>query len=310
MYKAMNDDALIEQLFDTGYFSGLSTGFSELDRISGGLKKGQLVILAGSTGMGKSILGLSILTRIAKSGIPTCYFDLENGKEESYKRILKTWYGLRSDFFLDEKNKSATQVMLQEVENTLDYWGLEDLYSFGYQAEGWRALEKIIRNGGRSREYKPRVVVIDPLQALETSDDPGKSLLEQGNITKHFKELAQKLGITIIICHHLRKTQYTGGDYVTSLDDVSQVKYRIPTVEDLKGSSKIGDFAQGIWGLVRIKDSTNKTERSRGLLRELKNRNGLSGDIKLFFNEDTLSFSDRPLVENEMFNSVLLPGNF
>ena len=47
MYKAMNDDALIEQLFDTGYFSGLSTGFSELDRISGGLKKGQLVILAG-----------------------------------------------------------------------------------------------------------------------------------------------------------------------------------------------------------------------------------------------------------------------
>ncbi len=304
-----NND-LIDLLFDPGYVSGVSTGFLEVDKISGGLKKGQLIVLAGSAGMGKSILGLTILVNVAKSGVPTLYFDLENGKEESFRRILQGWYGLSPDFFRDSKNKKATEKMLSEIDANLDYWGTDELLEFGYLKDGWQTLEKIIRAGGREKKYKPRVIVIDPLQALETSTEPGKALLEQGEIIKHFKELAQKLNITIVVCHHLRKGQYTGGDYIASLDDLGEIKYRVPTLEDLKGSSKIGDFAQCVWGLVRTKDSNNKENRSRSLLRILKNRNGLSGDIGLYFDEDKLCFKDRPVIDFGQFDNTLLSESF
>lgn len=303
------NESIIHDLFNGERITGISSGFSGLDEITGGLKTGELILLAGSTGIGKTLLALTILVNVAKRGEDVLYLDLENGKHESIKRLLMNWFEKEPTYFKDKDNEKEATGLLAEIEERIDYWSLEDLLPFKYSEDPGKAIVDVINIGGRSRERKPRVVIVDPLQSLETEIDPGKTYNQQGKIICDLRNLAQKKNIAIIICHHLRKSLSARGDYVTDLDDIQKNVYRIPSVEDIKGSGKITDFPQQVWGMVRTNLAEQKEIRQKTLLRVLKNRSGRTGDIKLFFNEDYLKFQDKPVQyepDLSFFNSSLV----
>lgn len=87
----------INSLFDRQNIKGVPTGFKELDDKVKGLKRGHLIVLGAETGFGKSMLAITLSVNVAKAGEDVLYLDLENGRDEIYKRFLTNWYELDPD---------------------------------------------------------------------------------------------------------------------------------------------------------------------------------------------------------------------
>ena len=289
---------VINSLFDKQNLIGVPTGFADLDKITKGLKRGHLIVLGGETGIGKSMLATTLSINVAKSGHNVLYLDLENGRDEIYHRLLTNWFNLDPGYFENEENKEQVDKFLDILEDKIDYWGIDDLMSFGYVDNPIKAVMGIIQQGGRNPRRKPRLIVVDPLQALERQTDPGRLYNEQGRVIEDLKNTALNKKTTIIICHHFNKGQTSGEKRIVDIDDIEQRTYRIPTLESFKGSAKILDFSQQAWGLFRKASSPDKQERSKSMLMVLKNRSGLTGNVKLYFDEDHLAFKETPVYSN------------
>jgi replicative DNA helicase len=81
--------ASIEQASQAGATPGLSTGLALLDAMTGGLRGGQLVVVAGRPGMGKSVVALDWARRAAfHAGVAAVVFSLEMGRNEMFNRLM------------------------------------------------------------------------------------------------------------------------------------------------------------------------------------------------------------------------------
>lgn len=286
--SALLNNQVASEILASRRVTGLNTGFRRLDETIGGLRSRTCTILAGATGMGKSLLGLNILVNLAKDGYKVCYFDLENGPYESFERILRVWYALPKDWFEDSAHKADIEHMRRGLTN-IEYYSHEDLYDLGLGKRNLGLILELIQKGAGNGV---RVFLVDPLQAFEAGARDAHALFsQQGLIVRRLKEVAQTLDLVVIVCHHLRKSQRSG-DWVGDIEEIEDIKYRIPTLEDVKGSSKIADFATGVWGMVRMVGALEYQDRGKTIVRVLKNRSGRLGDVRLFFEEETLIFQE------------------
>lgn len=271
---------LADKIYSKQALEGLSTGYSDLDALSGGLKAGELLILGGTTGTGKSLLALNILVNLAKRGIEVDYYDLENSATVSHQRLVSIWTGKPKDAFAENREEAA-KAMCAYTEH-INYFDHEFLRN-----KTEPLFNTVLKFMAVS---KARVLLVDPLQSLEEELDGGKILNEQGKYARYFKELAQRRNKTVVVCHHMRKSMARAGEWVADLEDTAEQKYQIPSLEDMRGSGKITDYATDVWGIVRTSGSKTKAGRGSTLVRVLKNRTGLKGDVKMFFDEDNLQF--------------------
>ncbi len=289
------DSKVVSGLFNQDRIKGLPTRLVALDTKLGGIRTQTCTILAGSTGMGKSLISLAILVNLAKDGHKVCYFDLENGTQQSAERLLRIWFGLGQVFFDDLTNMEKLDSMYKQMGN-VTYYSHDHLNTYAEKGKGVSLLialmKQQVKNGCK-------VFLIDPLQALENEIDSANNYNEQGYIVKEFKEFAQTYDCAVIICHHMRKSTAGGGQWVADIDDAEEIKYRIPSIDDLKGSGKIADYATDVWGMVRTMNSPIAENRGRILLRVLKNRTGEKGDIRLYMDENTLRVTDVSSINNQ-----------
>lgn len=277
------DTAFVGEVLDPNRMAGHSTGYGELDKIVGGVRIRTLTVLAAATGIGKSMLGLNILANLVKDGCKACYFDLENGAHESFERILRIWYGITKEDF---RNLSEDKILeMAEGPSGLSYFSHDKLYAAGFADDPIKVISSLIQNGvANGVSY----FLVDPLQAFDVGGED--KFYQQGKVVQKLKELAQDLSVAIIVCHHTRKTQSGGSGWVERVEDISETKYRLPTIDDLRGSGKIADFATDVWGMMRAAAAPTKEGRRATFVRILKNRSGERGDVVLQFDEDTLIY--------------------
>jgi len=289
-------DEVIDRIYDRKKAGSVSTGFSILDDISSGLRVDNTIVLAGDTGIGKSLLAMNIAVNVAKSGNKVLYLDLENGENTSITRLLSIWSGLDFNYFEGEDSLDKAKEINREMSDYIEYWDHKSLSTLsGFDKDKFGTLVKYIKAQSHNPDTKPRLVIIDPLQELESEIDTGKLYNEQGKVVVGLKNLSQDLHLTIIICHHLRKVGSSNDRFISDIDDKEPVLYRIPTISDLKGSAKITDSSQQVWTLVRPYKSETREGRSKSRIEILKNREGKMGVIRLYFNEDNLRFEDKPV---------------
>lgn len=280
---------ILNDLFNKGRLVGVPTGFRVLDSLTGGLREGTLTILAATTGIGKTLFALNILIYLAKLKHNVCYFDLENGEPETWHRLLMMWFGLDRSFFMNEENALKVPAMEEDISEHMTLWFEDDLEKWEKpELKGIDLIIRLMESNVTSNNIK--VYLIDPLQMMESSLSSSEAFNEQGEIVKKFKRFAQKHNVAVIICHHLRKSMTGAGQKVSDLDDVEEKDYFIPTLESLKGSSKITDTATDVWGMTRTYASENA---GKTLLRILKSRSGKLGDVKLQMDMETLLFNER-----------------
>lgn len=159
---------------------GLSTGFPSIDKLTMGLVAGELIIVAGPTSKGKTLLSMHIANNIAKKGGRILFVTLEMTKAELTSRYMYVNGGKETNDFATV----AANTIFQENDE-LD----------------WKDIDGLIQNA--KQELDVDLVIIDHLHYF--ARDIKNASEELGKITMTFKKNAIRHKIPIILISHIRK---------------------------------------------------------------------------------------------------------
>lgn len=261
--------AQIEAAYDNDdSITGLGTGFRDLDKLTHGLQKGDLIIVAARPAMGKTSFCLNLAANAAlKHGGSVAIFSLEMPSEQLCSRILAAQARidlsrLRGGFLTDED-----WAKLPEAANNLSQSKLFLDDTPGASPSTIRAkCRRLARREGLD------LVIIDYLQLMSLAGSKSREQ-EISQISRSLKHLAKEIGIPVIALSQLNRG-------VESRTD------KRPLMSDLRESGAIEQDADIIMFLYReevYKKDIEEDQRGVSELIVSKHRNGATGTIKLKF---------------------------
>lgn len=254
----------------TGRSGGLSTGFTQLDELTGGFFPGQLWLLAARSFIGKTALALELSGVVAaRRGV--LFVSMEMACTELIDRMLCSESGIALDRFAQSKLNSAewdraneSSENLRRARITFTDEGTETVQSIRAKIKLQQAREDI------------GLVVIDNLQLMQ-SDSPKLQRYEQlTRITGDLKRLAKELQVTILLLSQLN----------------ADAENASPTDKHYAGSKQILADAD----VAMLMHRQSKTD-SRVELKVTKNRRGAPGEIVLHFDGVVQRFDEAPISE-------------
>lgn len=173
-------DEAQERYDNWGKMQGLSTGFPSIDKLTLGLVGGELIIVAGQTSRGKTLLSMNIANNIAKTGKTILFVTLEMTHAELTSRYMFVNGGANSETF-----GSVASNTLFQANDELD----------------WKDIDGLIKNA--KEELNVDLVVIDHLHYF--TRELANVAEDLGRITKEFKKNAIRYNIPVILISHVRK---------------------------------------------------------------------------------------------------------
>jgi replicative DNA helicase len=248
-----------------------ATGFPSIDKwLGGGVRRGDLVVIGGEVGCGKSSLALAMALRMSQSGTHAAFLTHEMSIERVMERALAIEGRARINEIrlgtLDEFARAAvgaTAVRLRDhspVIETLPYGGAEAL------------------GGALRRALDMQVAFVDPLQALAAGGRPQDEDLASAIVA--LKALAIDLDVALVVTSHLH-TSPTGRPN------------QRPTLDDFGALGAVKQHADVVLGIYREEmfQPNSGVDGATELL-VLKNRNGNTGYVDLYFYKQWLRFED------------------
>lgn len=265
-----------------GSLIGLSTGYHDLDRITDGLKDGEMIVLAARPSVGKTSLAMNIAENLAiDQSIPVGVFSLEMSKESLVGRMIS------SRGRVNERN--ITRAATTEHEKKNIFTGAIKVSKapiFIDDTAGLTILQLKARARRMVQRHKIKLLVIDYIQLLRVSKPKGNRQEEIAEISNNIKQLAKELRIPIIAICQLNR-------------DIERDKDRKPRVSDLRESGQIEQDAD-IIGLLYAADP-EEAAKSPDVLRVnvliAKNRNGPTGDVPFLFSKQFTRFDSVSKIE-------------
>lgn len=173
-------DAAEERYKNRDKVQGLHSGFPSIDKLTMGMMGGELIVVAGPTSKGKTLLAMSISNNIAKQGGRVLFVTLEMTKEELTSRYMYVNGGRDTNAFATV----AANTIFQDNDE-LD----------------WKDIDGLIENAKEQLDVD--LVVIDHLHYF--ARDIKNAAEELGKITMTFKKNAIRHKIPIILISHIRK---------------------------------------------------------------------------------------------------------
>lgn len=256
---------------------GLPSGFINLDLLTQGFQKSDLIILAGRPSMGKTALSLNIALNILKnSRLPILLFSLEMSKEQIMYRILSLETNINQIRLKNGKLYQNDWVKLTKIIKIISKlpFFVDDTSNLSIQDIRLKIKTILLK------QKEIGVVIIDYLQLMENSNvKTNNRVHELAQITRSLKNLAREFNIPIIALSQLSRN-------VESRIDQK------PILSDLRESGSIEQDADLVLMLYRPKE-INLNQRDRRFITELvvaKQRNGPIGTVKLTFNENQTKF--------------------
>ncbi|WP_138416624.1 replicative DNA helicase [Aquibacillus sediminis] len=247
--------------------AGFETTYTDLDEMTGGFQRGDLIIVAARPSVGKTAFALNIAAAHCNQGGTCSFFSLEMGIRPLLQRIISSEAQIvsqkwRSYAFEAEDFDRATNVVGQ-----LSKWQL-NLY------EKKRTLSDIRASLRKAVDTNPdakHMAVIDYLQLITPTGKRERRDLEVGEMTRELKLLAIEFNIPIILLSQLSR-------------GVEQRKDKRPLMSDLRESGNIEQDADVIAFLYRD-DYYNKGSNSKDVIEVIlsKQRNGPTGTVELTF---------------------------
>lgn len=255
--------------------AGLSTGSRNLDRkLSGGLKPGQFVIIAGRPSMGKTLLALQIAKCVALAGHGVHVVTLEMSAEEVMERAIACESHVSISKVMDAAQMDAEEQGRATIAAGLLYRApltLDD------ETNGLDALCARIRQEAMSRGLA--LAVIDYLSYIEPPKAERHDLAMQV-ITRTLKRLARELRIPIILLAQLNRK-------------VEERKDRRPMLSDLRDAGAIEQDADVVILLYRA-DYYEPQHHTAGFAEAIvaKQRNGSTGSVPFRHRLDLMRFDE------------------
>jgi replicative DNA helicase len=248
----------------------VAAGFPSIDvMLGGGFRTGDLIVLGGDVGSGKSAFGLAVALRAALAATPVVYYT----GEMSVERVLERMLALEGRARIDDLRRGA----LDEAARA----------SVGAAAVRLRDLSPIAQrlppdvDGLRDAlAGRPdvRLVVVDSLQALAS----GQGAPDEGLATavRDLKTVAVERGLALLLIAHLPDLPRDRPDMRPTLDDFG-VRHAVKQHADIV----LGLFREEMYQAAQGVDGATE-------LLALKNRNGPTAYVDLFFYKQWMRFED------------------
>ncbi len=263
---------------------GVPTGFADLDNHLSGFQKSDLIILAARPSLGKSALALDIARRVAvNEKIPVGIFSLEMSQDQLIDRLIA------SQGNVDSWRLRTGRLSSQGQDN--DYARIQE--ALGVLSEAPLFIDDtssatVLRMRAMARRLQATsglgLIIVDYLQLIQPRNTMVSVVQQVTEISKELKGLARELQVPVLAISQLSRA-------------VEQRYPPRPRLSDLRESGSLEQDADVVLFIYR-EDKYRKQEQQdphAGSMAEIiigKHRNGPIGSVKLYFNPNTVSFSD------------------
>ncbi len=290
-----------------GGVSGLSTGLVDLDKIIGGLKKTDLIIVAGRTSMGKSALAINVAFNVAerilreKSGNggserrSVAYYSLEMAGLQLINRILSTESEIRTEQI------QRGMISQRELERFTDVCADLGELPLLVNDAGSMTIDQLCSSARRLRRTMGiEAIFVDYLQLVDSSFLTRREgrVQQVAEVSRRLKALAKELDVPVVALAQLSRA-------------LMERKSRVPQLSDLRESGSIEQDADIVllihresYYLEREKPDISEKEayqawmdkkeraHNTAMIYVAKNRNGRTGQAEVRFDEAYTRFSN------------------
>jgi replicative DNA helicase len=284
--------------FGEGAFTGVRTGYGDLDGMLQGLQPGELIIIAARPSMGKTALALNLAEQIATGSqpvpgapatrnVPIAIFSLEMSKSSLVQRLLSAKSGVSSQTL-----RGANRISNDELERLMI--AADDLKKAPIYIDDTPSLT-VLQLRARARrlvaQYSVKAIMIDYLQLMTAPGAARESRqVEVSAISRGVKALARELNVPVVCLSQLNRASETR-------------EGNRPRMSDLRESGSIEQDADVIILLHRedyyhvqdeewMNDPENADKIGTAELIIAKQRNGPTGVVKLKWDSSTTRFKN------------------
>jgi replicative DNA helicase len=259
-----------------GALTGLSSGFTDLDRMTAGFNPGDLVIVAGRPSMGKTAFAMNLVeAAVLGHGKPVAVFSLEMPAEQLVMRMLASLgrldaHHVRTGRLTDDDwvRLSSTLQMLESTPLYID------------DTAGLTPLELRARARRLKRSRGLSLVVVDYLQLMQVPGTRENRAVEISEISRSLKLLAKELEVPVVALSQLNR----------SLESRPNKR---PVMSDLRESGAIEQDADVILFIYRDEVyNEDSADKGKAEIIIAKQRNGPIGHIYLAFLPSSTRFED------------------
>jgi len=215
--------------------SGIMSGFTDFDKVTGGFQPGEMIIMSGVPGVGKSMLAMQIALQVSKN-IPTVIYSLEMTKELVYRRMVS---GIGKIDALHLKNGNMTSEEIQKYKDAAEEIESRKLYIA--DGGGWDLLTIKADIMKHKIRHGVRFAVIDYLYLIGDMANETDEVARTTVLARGVKRIAMELEIPLLVVHSMNKT---------GMDNNG-----VPGLSSLRGSGQVSYDSDMVLMLTKYNDS-------------------------------------------------------
>ncbi|TXC81550.1 replicative DNA helicase [Luteibaculum oceani] len=263
--------------------SGVPSGFRDLDKLTGGWQKSDLVIVAARPAMGKTAFVLSMAKNMAtRHNVPVALFSLEMSSIQLVNRLISSETGIESDKLrkgnLSEEDYRQLHARIGKLAEAPIY--IDDTPALGIFELRAKCRRLVF-------QHDVKIIIIDYLQLMSgTGNEGGNRVQEISAISRALKIIAKELEVPVIALSQLsRAVETRGGD-------------KRPMLSDLRESGSIEQDADIVSFIYRpeyygiTEDENGQPLQGVGEIMIAKHRNGAVENVRLRFKGHLARFED------------------
>ncbi len=268
-------DRMEELHRNKGALRGIKTGYRDLDNMTAGLQRSDLIILAARPAMGKTTLVTNLAYNVATVNKQSVlFFSLEMSKEQLVDRMLADASGvdswnIRTGNLSDDDFAKLSEAMGEMAEAPI----------FIDDKPGLSVLEMRTKARRAAHDAPLGLIIVDYLQLMQGSGkSDGNRVQEVSEISRGLKLIAREMNVPVIALSQLSRS-------------VENRQPQIPQLSDLRESGSIEQDADIVMFIYREAYYNPETERENVTdLIIAKHRNGPVGKVELYFHPERLRF--------------------
>jgi replicative DNA helicase len=256
--------------------TGIPTGFIDLDRLTSGMQRSDLIILAARPSMGKTSLALNLAHSIAVKGkLPVGIFTIEMSAEQLAQRLISLQANVESQRLRSGRMSDA------DWDNLIQGIGvLSEAPIFVDDSPGLTLAEMRSKARRLHSEQGLGLIIVDYLQLMTSATGNENRVQEISAISRGLKAIARELEIPLLAVAQLSRAPDQRPDHT-------------PMLSDLRESGSIeqdADIVMFIYRDVKYNPETEKPHVADIIV--AKHRNGPTGTVHLFYQDALMKFLD------------------
>jgi replicative DNA helicase len=275
--KAMSDTLNTMQ---EGNKKMIKTGYKEIDSLAGGLTRGEITIVGGRPGHGKTTFLVNLLASLVKGGYKVAMFNRELPNSEVIKKLIcienpRLNYRDVRKGIVDKSNIGFIEELKKASKKIADIYGEDRFIMFD-------TIRDLPKTASEVKKFEPDVIIDDYIQLVSPSGRETERRLQLERICNEYKWLAKETKCAVILASQLNR----------SLESRSKEAKR-PQLSDLAESGAIEQVAENVF-FVYYSYKVDPSMHSKNEIRLIasKVRYGESSEITLNYNGDICTIYD------------------